>query len=123
VSGAYYHGEIQSVEDGGVTYFAHIPPGWGHFGYGGICASTSRRMCLRVRRAIKGLIVAGAEWEKVNTVFLISISFTKSCVDRRVFFLAATPEIPDGMMALAVLVDDTFVVSVNKSVKARVKAL
>jgi hypothetical protein len=55
--------------------------------------------------------------------FLISIGFTQSCVDRILFFLAATAEIPDGMMALAILVDDTFVFSVNESVKQRAKTL
>jgi hypothetical protein len=94
VSGAYYLGEIQPAESGGVPYFAHIPAGWELFGYGSTDSQTGRRMALRVRRAIPGLIVAGAEWEKVYTAFLISIGFTQPCVDRRVFFLAATAESP-----------------------------
>jgi hypothetical protein len=40
VSRACYYGEIQSAEENGVVYFAHIPPGWDHFGYGRMCANT-----------------------------------------------------------------------------------
>jgi hypothetical protein len=57
LSGAYFFDTLPCLDtEGGIVYFTNIPEGW-EFGYG-FTDTAGRPMCLRVRRAMPGLIIA-----------------------------------------------------------------
>jgi hypothetical protein len=64
-------------------------------------------MCLRVRSAVPGLIIAGVRWNEVYTSYLLGEGLMQLNSDRRGLVRPHDPTRPGDFFAMAVLVDDT----------------
>jgi hypothetical protein len=89
VPGAYYHGKPPGPDEpGGRVLFANVPKGFEEFGIFNTHPETGERMLLRIRGNLPGRQEAGVTWNKEYTRFLVDeCGFTKSVVDRQVFYL------------------------------------
>jgi hypothetical protein len=127
VAGAYYYGTPTPVEEGGRAIFARVPPGLEEFGFPEVDPVTGERMLFHIPGNLPGIKDAGLIWEREYTSFLRSEGFYQSVADRRLF-VKRSSEPPDqgakplpgggSLLALAVVVDDTWITSTNSKLFA-----
>jgi hypothetical protein len=104
-----------------------VPPGLEEFGFPEFDPVTGNRMLFHIPGNLPGIKDAGLIWEREYTSFLKSEGFYQSVADRRLF-VKHSPEAPDqgakplpgggSLLALAVVVDDTWITSTNSKLFA-----